>query len=135
MVADKTFVGFGMGPIQAGLFALEAFRSGRFGRIVIAEIVPELVAQIRAADGRFAVNVAHAERIEVSEVGPVEILNPNEAADREVLIEAIAEANEVAGKKYTVQHMTHPENPKGSKYSAYRDYGRFGNFFVTVWLI
>jgi hypothetical protein len=33
---------------------------------------------------------------------------------------------------FTVQHMRHPDDPKKSVYSAYRDYGRFGNFFVTT---
>lgn len=32
------------------------------------------------------------------------------------------------GKRYTVQHMNHPDNPRGTVYSAYRDYGRFGAF-------
>lgn len=36
----------------------------------------------------------------------------------------------LGGKRYTVQHMNHPDNPKGTVYSAYRDYGRFGAFFV-----
>ncbi len=35
---------------------------------------------------------------------------------------------ELKAKKYTVQHMNHPDNPKGTKYSAYRDYGRFGAY-------
>ena len=39
-----------------------------------------------------------------------------------------AESYEINGKKYTVQHMNHPDNPKGTRYSAYRDYGRFGAF-------
>lgn len=43
----------------------------------------------------------------------------------------VAESHEIRGKKYTVQHMSHPDNPKGSKYSAYRDYGRFGNFLTA----
>ena len=34
------------------------------------------------------------------------------------------------GNRYSVQHMNHPTNPKGTIYSAYRDYGRFGAFFV-----
>jgi hypothetical protein len=38
----------------------------------------------------------------------------------------VAETYELRGRKYTVQHMNHPDNPKGSVYSAYRDYGRFG---------
>jgi len=34
------------------------------------------------------------------------------------------------GKRYSVQHMSHPSNPNGGAvYSAYRDYGRFGEFF------
>jgi len=33
------------------------------------------------------------------------------------------------GRRYSVQHMNHPDNPKQSLYSAYRDYGRFGAFF------
>jgi hypothetical protein len=33
--------------------------------------------------------------------------------------------------QYHVQHMSHPSLPKGLRYSAYRDYGRFGSFFVT----
>jgi len=33
------------------------------------------------------------------------------------------------GRRYTVQHINHPDNPKPTMYSAYRDYGRFGAFF------
>ncbi|MHC4596999.1 MAG: DUF6807 family protein [Planctomycetota bacterium] len=33
------------------------------------------------------------------------------------------------GRRYCVQHMSHPDNPKSTFYSAYRDYGRFGAFF------
>jgi hypothetical protein len=31
---------------------------------------------------------------------------------------------------HSVVHLNHPDNPKGTRYSAYRDYGRFGAFFV-----
>ncbi len=31
---------------------------------------------------------------------------------------------------YHVQHMSHPTIPKGNVYSAYRNYGRFGAYFV-----
>jgi hypothetical protein len=45
-----TFVGFGFGPIQAGLFLAEAFQlSGAFHRLVVAEVVPAVVAAVRAA--------------------------------------------------------------------------------------
>lgn len=33
------------------------------------------------------------------------------------------------GRRYSVQHINHPENPQPTLYSAYRDYGRFGAFF------
>ncbi|MFK5923157.1 MAG: PmoA family protein [Verrucomicrobiota bacterium] len=39
---------------------------------------------------------------------------------------------ETGGKSYHVQHMSHPSLPKPLRYSAYRDYGRFGSFFVTT---
>ena len=32
-------------------------------------------------------------------------------------------------RRYSVQHMNHPDNPEPTIYSAYRDYGRFGAFF------
>lgn len=34
------------------------------------------------------------------------------------------------GNHYYVQHMSHPSLPKGNVYSAYRNYGRFGAYFV-----
>ena len=33
------------------------------------------------------------------------------------------------GRRYSVEHINHPDNPKPVIYSAYRDYGRFGAFF------
>jgi len=48
---DRTFVGFGFGPIQAGLFCLEAQQSGAFDRLVVAEVAPALVAALRRAGG------------------------------------------------------------------------------------
>jgi len=32
-------------------------------------------------------------------------------------------------RRYSVEHINHPDNPKPVIYSAYRDYGRFGTFF------
>ena len=64
----RTFVGFGFGAIQGGLFLYEAFRSGKFGRLVVAEVVPEVVAAVRRAQGRFRVNIATRTGIVVQEV-------------------------------------------------------------------
>ena len=90
-----TFVGFGFGPIQAGLFLYEAFRSGNFQRLVVAEIVPEVVAAVRRAGGAYRLNIATRSGLEVQEVRGVEIFNPRAPADAEALVAALAEAGEV----------------------------------------
>ncbi len=92
----RTFVGFGFGAIQAGLFLYEAWASGAFGRLVVAEIRPELVAAVREADGYYQLNIAHAHGIEQVRVGPVEIYNPQLPAHRQALVDAIAGAQELA---------------------------------------
>jgi mannitol-1-phosphate 5-dehydrogenase len=93
---NATFVGFGFGPIQAGLFCFEAVQSGAFRHLVIAEIVPEVVAEVRAAGGTYTVNLAHTDHVEAVTVGPVQMENPESYADRARLIEAIAAAQEIA---------------------------------------
>ena len=95
LTGSRAFVGFGFGPIQAGLLH-EAFRSGAFGRLVVAEVDPELVAAVRAAGGSCSVNVAHRERVERAVVEAVEIGDPAAPADRRMLVEAIAAAEEIA---------------------------------------
>jgi mannitol-1-phosphate 5-dehydrogenase len=94
--APKTFVGFGFGAIQGGLFLYEAFRSGKFTRLVVAEVVPDVVAAVRRAEGCFRVNIATRTGIVVQEVRGVEILNPTVPADARALAEALAEASEIA---------------------------------------
>ena len=96
MQAKKRFVGIGFGPIQSALFLLEAFRSGNFGRFVVVEVDPAVVAAVRAAGGRYTVNVAHTDRIEKVTVEGVELLNPTDPADRAAAVAAIAEADELA---------------------------------------
>ncbi len=95
MAADHIFTGFGFGPIQSGLFAKEAFQSGSFSRIVVAEIDQELVDAVRANDGSYFVNVAGLDGAKVLEVQGVELLNPNVDADREALCKALRESTEV----------------------------------------
>lgn len=91
----RTYVGFGFGAIQTGLFLYEAFQSGNFKRLVIAEIVPDVVREIRDADGYYTFNIAHADRIEAARVGPVEIYDPGVSEDREQIIQALADADEI----------------------------------------
>jgi mannitol-1-phosphate 5-dehydrogenase len=92
----KTFVGFGFGAIQGGLFLYEAFRSGKFERLVVAEVVPDLVAAVRRAKGCYRVNVATRTGIEVREVRGVEIFNSTVPADERALAQALAAATEIA---------------------------------------
>ncbi len=92
----KTFVGFGFGPIQSGLFAYEAWRSGNFARLVVAEIDDALVGAVRAGGNRYAVNIARPDRIDRATVPGVELYNPRDARDRGAIVEAIAQADELA---------------------------------------
>lgn len=92
---ERTFVGFGFGPIQAGLFLYEAHRSDNFGRLVVAEIVPELVAAVRRR-GAFRVNVATRTGVETHEITGVEIFNPLDPDDAAALVEVLAAASEVS---------------------------------------
>lgn len=91
-MGDHVFVGFGFGPIQAGLFAKEAFESGNFRRIVVAEIDQRLVDAVRANHGTYYVNVARKDRVETVQIDSVELFNPSR--DGEVL-KALAEATEI----------------------------------------
>jgi mannitol-1-phosphate 5-dehydrogenase len=94
--AGKTFVGFGFGPIQSGLFLYEAHCSGNFDRYVIAEVDAGLVGAVRAAGGRYSINVAHPDRIEQRVVDGVRLCNPADESDRRELAEAVAAADEMA---------------------------------------
>lgn len=104
LTGKRTFVGFGFGAIQAGLFLYEAFHSGQFGRLVVAEIRPDMVRAVRSAGGSFSVNIAHPDRVESACVGPVEILDPETGEDRRRLIEAVAGADEIATAVPSVHH-------------------------------
>ncbi len=102
----RTFVGFGFGAIQAGLFLYEAFRSGAFGRLVVAEVVPEVVSAVRRNGGRYTLNIALPDRIDRAEIGPVDLLNPNDPADRETLVQAIVSAQELGTAVPSVKFFT-----------------------------
>ena len=91
-----TFVGFGFGAIQIGLFCYEAMRSGKFRHLVVAEVMPEVVAVVRANGGQVVTNIAHADHLEDAKVWPVALENPAVYGDRARLVEAIAAAQEMA---------------------------------------
>ncbi len=87
--------GFGFGPIGAGLFVKEAFESGNFSRLVVADVDGELVEAVRANGGGYYVNVAGADGIEKLKVDGVELVNPNVEKDKEILLEALAKSTEI----------------------------------------
>jgi len=94
-MAEHVFTGFGFGPIQSGLFAKEAFQSGNFTRIVVAEIDTELVNAVRANKGSYYVNIAKSDGIEPLRIENVELLNPNATVDRESLLDVLVQSTEI----------------------------------------
>lgn len=105
----RTFVGFGFGAIQAGLFLTEAYLSHNFDRLVVAEVLPDVVSAVRGA-GAFTVNIGHADSIEALTVGPVEIYQPGNADERARLIAAVAAASEMATALPSVDFYTRSSN-------------------------
>jgi mannitol-1-phosphate/altronate dehydrogenase len=95
-VSTKTFVGFGFGPIQSALFLYEAFRSGHFSRFVIVEVDGGAVRAVRKAEGCYAINIARPDRIERATISGVELYNPAVPEDRQQILQAIVESNELA---------------------------------------
>jgi mannitol-1-phosphate 5-dehydrogenase len=92
---EHVFAGFGFGPIQAGLFAKEAFQSGDFRRIVVAEIDQRLVDAVRSNNRTYYVNIAGSDGIETVRIDGVELLNPTDRGDSAALRAALAQATEV----------------------------------------
>ncbi len=93
---QRTFVGFGFGAIQAGLFFYEAFRSGGFPRLVVAEVAADVVEALRRNNGGYSLNIAHSDRVETARIFEVEIENPAVPADAARLVDAVAEAQEIS---------------------------------------
>ena len=102
-MTEHILTGFGFGPIQAGLFAREAFYSGNFSRIVIAEIDRKLVNAVRANNGSYYVNVAKFDGIDVEKIDGVELFNPADENDRNKLLEALSQSTEIVTSLPSVQ--------------------------------
>lgn len=108
LTGDRTYVGFGFGAIQAGLFLYEAHRSGAFGRLVVAEVLPEVVAAVRRAGGWYRLHIAHTDRIEQACIGPIAIEDPGDTAGQDRLIAALADATEIGTAVPSVRYYTSP---------------------------
>ena len=105
--AGRTYVGYGFGAIQAGLFLYEAFRSGAFRRLSAVEVVSESAAHVRRNDGFYGLNIAHSDRVETVSVGPLEIEDPGSEADRRRIVDAVSEAEEIGTALPSVLHQCH----------------------------
>ncbi len=93
---NKRFVGFGFGPIQSALFLYEAYRSGNFVSFTVADVDRELVEAVRAAGGRYTVNIARPDRIDRFTVEGVQLHDSRTPEGRQAIVQAVAEADELA---------------------------------------
>ena len=109
-MTEHVFVGFGFGPIQAGLFVSEAFKSGNFSRIVIAEIDQKLVDAIGANNGSYFVNIATSDGILSERIDGIEIFNPTVDSDRDELLKALSQATEIVTSLPSVNFYDMGEN-------------------------
>ena len=108
------FTGFGFGPIQSGLFAAEAFKSGNFSRIIIAEIDQKLVDAVRANNGSYYVNVASSTGIEAVKIEGIEIFNPSNDNDRIELLKALLQSTEICTSLPSVNFYDSGQNSVAS---------------------
>jgi mannitol-1-phosphate 5-dehydrogenase len=92
---NHIFTGFGFGPIQAGLFVNEAYKSGNFSRIVISEVDQKLVDAVRVNNGTYYINVASSTGIESVKIKGIEIYNPSNDNDRLRLLGALSVSTEI----------------------------------------
>lgn len=92
----KTFVAIGFGPIQSGLFLLEARASANFERLVAVEVVPETVSAVRRGGGRYWINIAEPHDIRSTQIAGLEIYNPLDVSDVPSVVDAISAADEIA---------------------------------------
>jgi hypothetical protein len=95
-VTQRTFVGFGFGPIQTGLMLLEAMASGNFDRSVVAEVDQALVDGVRGAGNAVTVNIAGRSGIRTVVLPNCLLYNPRVPADRTRMVDAIRESSELA---------------------------------------
>lgn len=87
----RVFVGFGIGPIQASIFARQARASG-FDVVAVVEIDAGLVDAVRRHGDRYRLHIAGPGGIGVVSVEGVRLLNPLDPADRREAAAWVAEA-------------------------------------------
>ena len=109
-VRGKTFLGFGMGAVQAGLMLYEAFKSNNFNRFVILEVNREIVEAVRKSGNKIVVNTAKKNGILKSTISGFEIYNPNDSGDYQSICSSIFNADEIATAVPSVDFYDTGEN-------------------------
>lgn len=89
-MSKKNFLGIGAGPIQTGIFVAGA-AAGGFERIVLADVDAALVEALRRHRS-ITVNTAGTDSVRADRYAPIEVYNPDQAADRAALIEIASQA-------------------------------------------
>ena len=89
-MSKKIFLGIGAGPIQTGIFVAGA-AAGGFERIVLADVDAALVEALRRHRS-ITVNTAGTDSVRADRYAPIEVYNPDQAADRAALIEIASQA-------------------------------------------
>lgn len=93
---SRRLVGLGFGAIQAGLFVYEADRAGDYAPPLVIDVRADLVAGLRAEGGHFRINIARSDRVDVVEVGPMIVADSTVPSEVDLIVEAIAGADEFA---------------------------------------
>lgn len=91
----SVFLGIGLGPIQTGIF-LSGAEKGGIKRKVIAEVDNKLKDAINKGGGRVGINIAGKDKIYPEIITGVEVYSPVDEKEIEKLIDAAAEADEIA---------------------------------------
>jgi len=74
----------------------EAVKAGGFDRLVVAEVDQGLVDAVRAAGNRAMINIAALTGVRSMALEGVELYNPRVPGDKEKIIQALADAHELA---------------------------------------
>jgi mannitol-1-phosphate 5-dehydrogenase len=93
---SRRLVSLGFGAIGAGLFVYEAHRAGDYAPPLVVDVRADLLAALRAAGGHFRINIARSDRVDVAEVGPAVVADSTVAREADLIVEAIAGADEFA---------------------------------------
>jgi mannitol-1-phosphate 5-dehydrogenase len=107
----KTFLGFGLGAVQSGLFLFEAMKSKNFERYVIVETNQDVVDAVRKWGNSIVVNTAGKNGIVSSVLSGIEIYNPTIPADLPSITSAITDADEMATAVPSVDFYDVGEQP------------------------